>query len=366
MKIVVDINHPADVHYFKNFIWEMKKRGHEVLITASEKEISFTLLSNYGFNFINLGTYGNSISKKFINIPFMDWKMYKAVKSFEPDIFVGFGSIRAAHVSRLMRKPCIAFEDSEPTPAEHILYVSFTDAILTPSCFKKDFGRKQIRFEGYKELSYLHPNYFKSNPAVLDEIGLSKYDKFILLRFVAWTAVHDVRRQGIKNKKELVKKLEKYAPVFISSEASLPKELEKYRLPISPEKIHNFLYYAKLLVCDSQTMTTEAGILGTPAIRCNSFVGENDMSNFIELEQKYGLIFNYNNLNKAINKAFELIQKPNLKEEWQQKRETLLKDKIDVTAFMVWFIENYPESFKEMKDNPKIQYRFRGKEWKLY
>lgn len=106
-------------------------------------------------------------------------------------------------------------------------------------------------------------------------------------------------------------------------------------------------------------MTTEAGVLGTPAIRCNSFVGENDMGNFIELEQKYGLIFNYNDSDKAIGKAVELIQKPDLKEEWRKKREKLLKDKIDVTAFMVWFIENYPESFKEMKENPEIQYKFK-------
>ena len=31
-----------------------------------------------------------------------------------------------------------------------------------------------------------------------------------------------------------------------------------------------------------------------------------------------------------------------------------LKDKIDVTAFMLWFIENYPETFKEMKENQRI------------
>ena len=54
-----------------------------------------------------------------------------------------------------------------------------------------------------------------------------------------------------------------------------------------------------------------------------------------------------------------LIQKPNLKEEWKKKREKLLKDKIDVTAFMVWFIKNYPESFKGMKKNHEIQYRLK-------
>jgi hypothetical protein len=37
----------------------------------------------------------------------------------------------------------------------------------------------------------------------------------------------------------------------------------------------------------------------------------------------------------------------------------MLRDKIDVTAFMVWFIENYPDSVNIMKENPEYQDRFR-------
>ena len=106
--------------------------------------------------------------------------------------------------------------------------------------------------------------------------------------------------------------------------------------------MHDILYYAQMLVGDTQTMTTEAGVLGTPAIRCNTFVGENDMGNFLELEKNYGLIFNYSDPKKAIDKAIELLHENNLKEQWKIKRNNLLKDKIDVTAFMVNFTENYP------------------------
>ena len=79
------------------------------------------------------------------------------MRKFRPDVFLGFGSIKNAHVSRLLSKPAIAFDDTEPSPVEHMLYVPFTDAILTPSCFRKDFGRKHIRYDGYIELAYLHP-----------------------------------------------------------------------------------------------------------------------------------------------------------------------------------------------------------------
>ena len=49
----------------------------------------------------------------------------------------------------------------------------------------------------------------------------------------------------------------------------------------------------------------------------------------------------------------------NLKEEWQVRRQKMLVDKIDVSAFYVWFIENYPESARIMKENPDYQYRFK-------
>jgi len=36
----------------------------------------------------------------------------------------------------------------------------------------------------------------------------------------------------------------------------------------------------------------------------------------------------------------------------------MLSKKIDMTKFMVWFIENYPDSRDEMIRNPDYQYKF--------
>ena len=49
MRILIDIGHPAHVHYFKNFIWQMQKKGHEFMITARDKEVALNLLDKYGF-----------------------------------------------------------------------------------------------------------------------------------------------------------------------------------------------------------------------------------------------------------------------------------------------------------------------------
>jgi hypothetical protein len=113
-----------------------------------------------------------------------------------------------------------------------------------------------------------------------------------------------------------------------------------------------------MLIGDSQTMTSEAAVLGTPAIRSNSFVGQ--ISYLEEEEHVYGLTYGFlpTDFDAMQLKIEELLTLPNLKEIWQSRRQKMLADKIDVTAFFVWFIENYPESVKIMKDNPDYQYIF--------
>jgi predicted glycosyltransferase len=189
---------------------------------------------------------------------------------------------------------------------------------------------------------------------VRDEIGQSKDDTFIILRFVSWSASHDIGQHGIKNKIELVRELEKYGRVFITSEGELEKGLEKYKIKVSPEKLHDLLFYASLYVGEGATTASECAILGTHAIYVNTLrLGYTD-----EEEEKYNLVYNFSDEKtmekQAFDKALELLENNNLRKEGKGKREKLLKDKIDVTAFMVWFIENYPESFKEMKENQRI------------
>ena len=345
MRIVVDINHPGHVHMFKNFIWEMEKRGHEILITATEKDIAFQLLDNYGFKYINLGSYGHNLFLKMINIPIIDVKMYKAVKGFNPDIFIGLGSLRAAHISFLLQKKSIIFEDTEHSTEQIKLYLPFADIACTPSCFQKNLGKKQLRYNGYHELAYLHPNYFTPNSKVLNGLGLKEGESFIILRFVAWGASHDIGHHGIQNKLELVKELEKYGRIIITSEGPLETELEQYKLKVSPEKLHELLYHATLYIGEGGTMASEAAVLGTPAIFISSLSGT--MGNFTELEEKYGLLFSFKKEETALLKATELLQQPNLKKKWKIKRDVLLTDKIDVTEFMVNFVETYIKEHKK-------------------
>jgi len=100
-------------------------------------------------------------------------------------------------------------------------------------------------------------------------------------------------------------------------------------------------------------MATEVAILGTPSVFVNSL----DAGVFQD-EVNYGLLYSYRNANSLVEKIGNLLTIDDLKKQHLLKREKLLNDKINVTSFMVWFIENYPESAKIMKENPDYQYNF--------
>lgn len=362
MRIIFDLGHPAHVHLFKHIMRSLEKHDHEIKICVREREnIVGALLDNYGFEYQSLEKNIPGLLNKAVTMVKNDYKLMKISKEFNPDLFVSITSPYSAQTSKLMRKPFIAFTDSEPTRLILSLTLPFTDAVITPDGFKKNFGKKHIRIKGFKELAYLHPNWFKPDPRVLDMLEVSKDEKYVLLRFNSFDSSHDIGIRGfsLEDKIKLVKELERFARIFISSELKLHSGLEDYAIRIPPHRMHDALYYASLLVGDTQTLTTEAACLGTPAIRCNSFVGPKDMSNFIELENKYRLIFNYTDPAKALEKAKSLIGQEGVKQEWQKRRENLIRDKIDVTSFFTWFIENYPNSFDLIKEEPGYLDRFK-------
>ena len=337
MKIMIDIGHPAHVHFYKNTIWALESKGHEVMVTARDKEVCVELLKAYNIPHIVLTKMGHgkiSLMKEWL---IRDYKLLMLSREFKPDVLTGILNPSVAHVSKILGKKAIIFNDTEhATFVENITY-PFADVICTPSCFNKDIGKKQIRYNGYHELAYLHSNYFTPNPAVLDELGLTEDDTFIILRFVSWNASHDIGQSGIQNKIELVQKLEKYGRVLITSEADLGPEFEKYKIKVSPEKLHDLLYYSSLYVGDGGTTAVESAILGTPSIYISSLVGT--MGNFSELEEKYGLMLNYSDFDLALAKAVELIQNPTAKDEWSLKQKRLFNYKIDVVSFIVQLIE---------------------------
>ncbi|MBU4144604.1 MAG: DUF354 domain-containing protein [Candidatus Thermoplasmatota archaeon] len=360
---MIDIGTPPQVHLFRNLIKQLEKEGHELKITARKHQIITELLDYYQIEYEIVRTGVTRITQKIIDIPITDFKMIQIAKKFSPDIMLSLGSPYLSHVAKLMGKPHVVLEDTELSMEQYFLYSPFSSVIITPIKFNLKLKHKNhIRIKSYKELAYLHPNWYAPTP--ISDIAqippITNDEKYVILRFNQFGASHDLGKKGftMAEKYSLIKELEKYATVIISSEMKLPADLTKYQVSFPSHRMHDALSQATLLVGDTQTSTTEAACLGTPAIRSNSFVGDGDMSNFKELEDDYKLIYNIADGDSAIEKAVELIQRKDLKSEWHEKRDKMLKEKIDLTSFIKWFITSYPESLNVMKEDSNYQDRF--------
>ncbi|KIO46307.1 MULTISPECIES: DUF354 domain-containing protein [Sanguibacteroides] len=360
MRILIDIGHPAHVHLFSPFASEMKLKGHEILFTCREKEHEKTLLQAYGNNYVCLGKHYSTKIGKVWGLLRFDMQLLLVAWRFKPDLFLSAGSFYAAHVAYLMCKPHLSFEDTFNYEQVR-LYEPFTKVIFTSDYRHPCVSKKEIHYSGYHELAYLHPKRFTPNGSILEELGVVGNEKYVIVRLVSWKATHDVGHKGIfyENKLKAIEEFSKFAKVFISSEAELPEELRKYQIKIEPHRMHDALAFASLIFGESSTMSEEAVMLGTPAVYLLT------KSTFYtrHLEEDYGLMFNYSESEedqiKAIAKGVELLQMKNVKERWKEKRDKMLADKIDVTAFLVWFVENWPDSFKIMKKDPDYQNRFK-------
>lgn len=341
MHILCDISHPAHVHFFRNAIDSWQDMGDRVSIMARDKDITLQLLDEYGYEYRCLSRARRGLIGLGLELIEHEGRLYRQFWRDPPDVLLEVGGTLIVHAARLLRRPAIVFYDTEHATLSNAITYPFASAICTPACYQGDIGAKQVRYEGYHELAYLHPNRFSPDPAVLTEIGLNPGDPFFVIRFVGWEASHDVAQKGFSyaGKLKLVRELEQYGQVIITSEAPLPGELKPYQIRVAASNVHHLLAFARLYIGESATMASESVILGTPAI----FVSPVGRGYTDEQEQGYDMCYTISDKaeDKAIAKALVLVKRPDLKETWQKKREKLLAEKIDVTAWMVDFVHDF-------------------------
>lgn len=361
MRILIDIGHPAHVHVTKHFAHEMIAKGHSVLFTCRHKEFIIQLLQKEGFRYEVLGKRYTTMLSKLWGMVEFDMKMLAISMKFKPDIYLSLGSMYAAQVSSLMRKPHICIEDTYNMEQVY-LYRPFTELILTGDYDHPRMSKKrEFMMAGYNELAYLHPKRFTPNKDILKILGVKENEKYSFIRFIAWDASHDVGHKGmtLANKMKAVKEFSKYGKVFISSETPLPADLEPYRLTTPPDRIHDVLAYSSLVYGESSTMAEEAAMLGVPSIYV-----DNDSSHYTQhLEHDYHLMYNLTeseeDQQKSIKIGTDLLSDPETGKIWKERTAKMLKDRIDVTAMLIWIVENYPQSQKKLFKDPNYQYHFK-------
>mgnify|MGYP000659138183 FL=1 len=366
MRYLFYLAHPAHFHLFKHTMRALKEHGHEVMVTIKTKDVLRKLLEESGIPFINIAEKERKDSKTGIALSFFQRtrEHWKVARAFKPDLYISTSAEFAPFGKLLGIKSISVFEDDLFIfPVYSKVFVPFLNHQICPvSCSAAQWEghKKTIKYNANQELAYLHPSYFKPDFSKVE--GLFEKDKMnFFIRFAKLTAWHDENVTGITDKLaiQIVKTLEPYGKIHLSSERELPAELEKYRVKVKASDILDVLYYADLYIGDSQTMTAEAAVLGTPSVRFNDFVGK--LGYLEELEHKYELTFGIptSEPQKLISTIQRLASTPDLKKSWQEKRERMLASTMNPTAFFTWFFENYPGSAEKVTAQPDFINSFR-------
>jgi predicted glycosyltransferase len=339
MRILIDILHPAHVHFFRNFHAEMTERGHELFITARQKDRSLDLLDRYGLPYQQLSTQKSGGAGMAVEMTQRTGRLLKVVGAFRPDVMTGIMGPSIAVAGRARRVPAVVFYDTEFARQTNWFVYPLAHSVCTPDCYGAQVRGTHVRYAGYHELAYLHPTRFQPDPERLAAFGVEPEEPYSIVRFVSWQAVHDRRERGLTatQKRSLVEVLERRGRVLVSSEASLPPDLAPLEVKGPVEDIHHLLAHAQLVVGESATMSSEAAVLGVPAV----FIATTGRGYTDDEERRYGLVrhFTEDQFDSAVA-GIEDLQACSPREFGQAARRQLLAEKIDVTQWMIEYFES--------------------------
>jgi predicted glycosyltransferase len=374
MRILIALNHPAHYFLFKFIISGLKSHGHKVDIVIKEKDILEKILISEGQEYTKINEKKQRknnpfsvLSKGLLELIIQNINLYKFVrkKSRRPDFMLGT-DISIAHVGRCFGITSFIYneDDFEINKLFCKATYPFAKYIVSPEYTSVGkFESKKVGYNGIQKMSYLNPKYFTPDVNVLKELGINFKEPFFIIRLVSLTSGHDIegKHKGIGNDllMKIIDFLNPRGKVFITSEDFLTEELSKYQLKIKPNQMHDIMAYATLFIGDSQSMCAESGILGTPFIRYNDFVGKIQYLNDLENKYKMGWGVKTDKPERIFSIIEELFKMDNVKEVWLEKRKSLFEEKIDLNALTIWMIENYPDSIQILQENKNYQINFK-------
>ncbi|MCH4821977.1 hypothetical protein ML462_02225 [Gramella lutea] len=364
MRILFYFGHPAQYLFARATIKRLlKKPGFEVQILIKTKDVLEDLLKADQLSYINILPQERGSSKLQIGLSLIkrNFKILPKIIKNRPDLMISTDA-SIAQLGNMLHINCISIteDDYEVVKTLGDLTYPFTKHILCPEvCDVGKWKNKKVGYSGYMKLGYLHPNVFTPEESVKEKYKLA--GKYVIIRLAKLTAHHDFGIKGINKTLlgQLLKMIEESgSQPYISAEGDLHKDLEVYKLNIAPQDMHHILAFSSLLICDSQSMSVEAAMLGVPSIRYSDFAGR--ISVLEELEHKYELTYGFRvgDEKSIINKISEVLSLENMTELYQEKRRKMLSEKIDVTSFLEWFISDYPKSAEMIKTKPDYQNRF--------
>lgn len=272
IRILFDIVHPADVLFFRRPMLRFAELGCEQLVLSRHKDVTCDLLNEFGIAHKPISTAGEGLIGLGMEMLKRSFATTVQAYHFRPDVMLGFGGVAIAHAGALLRIPSLSFYDTENATLQAKVTWPFISHLYVPDSYLSPTPKgRTSRIAGFKELSYLHPQGFTPDRATAIAAGLDPAADNYLVRLVAWRANHDIGKQGWDEQtlRAVIDRLP--GRVHISSEVSLPADLEPLRYRGKFNAIHHLLGHCRLFVGESASMAAEAAVLGVPSIYAADF-----------------------------------------------------------------------------------------------
>jgi hypothetical protein len=338
------------MHFFKNAIRILSRKGHRVLVGARIKEFTLQLLNEAHFEYTTLTKKGAGPLGLIKELVEQQLKISRIISKIPVDLMLQISGIFNAPVGKCFGIPTLAFSDTENDKWANMVSFSLSKHVISPSCFSHAAGgswANQLHYPGYHELAYLSPRYAPE---------VKRPRNRFLVRFVGWGAGHDIGEKSlsVESKIDLVKILSRFGSVHISSEAPLPDGLAQFTFKMHPSGMHDFMATCKMIIGESATMASEAACMGIPAV----FISNTGRGYTTEQDVRYDLVRHYR-LDQwdDILQTVEQWAQTELYDDWQEKRWKMLADKIDVTSWLVDLVEGYPGSIAHAQRGSFEKYR---------
>lgn len=332
MNILIDIGHPAHVHFFKYAINILKKNNHCVHVATRNLSVAKKLLYSHGIDYEIVSSKRKGCGNRICELMEHNVGIARRLKKWNIDIAASIGGTYMIYATSLSDCKSLVFSDTETARLANRITFPFASRVVTPSIYPDDLGAKHVKYKGFQELAYLHPSYFRPSPRTAHKYGIAKDEPFGLVRFSSWEAAHDVGVQGAttSDKIKMLRILQEQSRVLLIPEGDVAPELEEFAVDIEAEDFHDLLFYASYCVTEGATTATEACILGTPALYINPVKPRN----LYEIA-KYGLLEMPDPGLPLISILIDFIERHNNSHKSRKMADKIVEDHCDVTAIIL-------------------------------
>jgi len=273
-KVWIDLDNSPHVPFFNPIIQELRKNGHEVILTTRDCSQTCGLADLFHMKYRRIGRhYGKQKFLKVAGTILRALQLMRAVWKEKPSLAISHGS-RAQMISAwFLKVPSIVLMDYE-----HVKGFLKPTWIMMPEVIPSDlvkFDRERIiQYPGIKEDIYVPT--FKPNPAIKTELGVEADELLVTIRPPATEAhYHNPESEALFSAVvKLVGSVQSTRMVILPRNEVQKEQIQREwsdwcnnRKIIIPENVVdglNLLWHSDLAISGGGTMNREAAALGVP------------------------------------------------------------------------------------------------------